>query len=283
MRGAADARGPQPRLPATCNVLPRTLGSFQWRSAGCAVRSVRVTGSVAIALLAMTTNGYAETATSGDGETTAPPATTDHAPPDPAPIDRLLAPPRHRPWFELVGALAVATPERDAGLSHGRATTLHFFVRPIPYVALGAWYAYRHFDWVAVGFGSYYSADEEAWSNTWGAALRAYPLGRGRFDPHLELGLGSQRPQGTVNDWQCTRQQDPKLLRAAAGVDAYLTRWIRFGVTASMTGARFGGSYTCTMMWIPDEPPAPPDSGIGGAFGLSATLGAPTTRPLLKF
>ena len=191
-------------------------------------------------------------------------------------------PPRHRPWFELSIASGLATPPSDHALSRGHTSTLHLLVRPIPYFALGAWYAYRSFAWEAQSESGFHSPDERARSNTWGGAVRGYPLARRRLEPYVELGLGVQQARGTVDDLQCSRISTPVVWRMGLGFDAHAMPVLRLGVTGSVTGLRMGGGFGCTMQWIENEPPGPPDSGIGAALELSATVGAPTSGPFVE-
>lgn len=195
-----------------------------------------------------------------------------------------LRPPARRPWVEGAVSGSFALPERDAGLSRGRALTVAWLARVVPHVGIGGYYDYRTFAWQArgvrgpAGEPAYFSPDERAWANTWGLLLRGYPLSTGRGEPYLELGLGSHDSKGTVRGGECQRNATPWLVRSGLGFDAYLTPWARAGAVASVSGLSFGGSQSCSLVLRPNAPPGPPTASVGTELGLALTFGGPTRR-----
>jgi hypothetical protein len=170
-------------------------------------------------------------------------AYAEHAPPAPivleAPPPPELPPPEYaRRPFELSAELLLAFPSCALGSSHNQrcegiaagpglgATALW---RPSPYFALGGTLS-------ALSFGFRPAQDSGlseggARGHFWGLLTRVYLFEHGRFEPYLELGLGSAAvsTHARETDAEYAESSAGLAFRLGAGLEFYLSRHVRVG------------------------------------------------------
>lgn len=182
------------------------------------------------------------------------------------------SPRRHRPKYRLELELHAggAFPREEDGLRPGPTAGAALLFRPSADWAFGPVYDHYWFDWHAQA-AEYDDPGGSASMRVFGIANRLYMFERGRFEPYIQGTLGWAWVASSDKTEQCD-DADGIYPELSVGFDVYTAPWFRLAPSVFATSGpfKFGGS--CSNIYIPNDPPPEPSTGMMAGLRLGGTF-----------